>query len=146
MTSSLVISPGDVYHLIKYWRSSVGFIYSFIFFFQNFWCAFFKVKHIIGHILEMLGPIDMKQKGSVLLRYWVNHVNLIFSLDLWFFKVKFEIALSQEWEGQSIWDVSMRIDHTWPCMAVENCKLLRWADVCDSDRGDFRKSACRRHI
>ena len=33
-----------------------------------------KVKHYFGHILGMVGPIDVKQKGSVLVGYWVQYV------------------------------------------------------------------------
>ena len=48
----------------------------------------------------MVGPIDMKQKGSALVGYWVQYVTLTFDLthdlDFGCFKVKFEIALSPE--------------------------------------------------
>ena len=56
--------------------------------------CFFKVKHSIGHISGMVGPIDVKWKGGTSVRYWVNYVTLTFDLthdvDLWFFKVKFQ--------------------------------------------------------
>ena len=63
-------------------------------FFENFGCVFFKVKHVIGHISAMVGPIGVKRKGGASVGYWVNYGNLTFDLthdlDLWFFKVKFQ--------------------------------------------------------
>ena len=53
----------------------------------------FKVKHYFGHISGMVGPIDVKQKGSASVGYWVQYVTLTFDLthdlDLGCFKVKF---------------------------------------------------------
>ena len=61
---------------------------------RKFQTCFFKVKHFIGHISGMVGPIDVKQKGGASVGYWVNYVtftfDLIHDLDLWFFKVKFQ--------------------------------------------------------
>ena len=55
--------------------------------------VFFKVKHYFGHISGMVAPIDVKQKGSVLVGCWVQYVTLTFDLthdlDLECFKVKF---------------------------------------------------------
>ena len=63
-------------------------------FLRKFGMCFFKVKHSIGHTSGMVGLIDVKQKGSALVGYWVNYVTSIFDLthdcDLWFFKVKFQ--------------------------------------------------------
>ena len=54
--------------------------------------CFFQVKRSVGHISGMVGPIDVKRKGSASVGYWVNYVTLTFDLthDLWFFKVKFQ--------------------------------------------------------
>ena len=56
--------------------------------------CFFKVKHYFGHISGMVGPIDVKRKGSALVGYWVQYVTLTFDLphdlDLGCFKVKFQ--------------------------------------------------------
>ena len=38
--------------------------------------CFFKVKHYFGHILGMVGPIDVKRKGSELVVHWVQYVTL----------------------------------------------------------------------
>ena len=61
--------------------------------FKSLRFALFKVKHYFGHISGMVGPIDVKQKGSALVGYWVQYVTLTFhfthDLDLGCFKVKF---------------------------------------------------------
>ena len=61
---------------------------------------FFKVKHSIGHISGMVGPIDVKRKGGASVGYCVNYVTLTFDLthdlDLVVSKSKFEIALFEE--------------------------------------------------
>ena len=36
--------------------------------------CFFKVKHYFGHISGMVGPIDVKRKGSVSVGSWVQYV------------------------------------------------------------------------
>ena len=63
---------------------------------------FFNVNSI-GHILGLVGQIDIKQKGNALFECWVNYVilisDLIFDLDFGFFQVKFEIAVSGELFG-----------------------------------------------
>ena len=55
--------------------------------------CFFKVKHYFGHISGMVGPIDVKWKGSASVGYWVQYVTLTLDLthdlDLGCFKVKF---------------------------------------------------------
>ena len=40
-------------------------------FLQKFRMCFFKVKHYFGHIWGMIGPIDVKRKGSASVWYWV---------------------------------------------------------------------------
>ena len=61
---------------------------------------YFSMSNSIGHILGLVGQIDIKQKGNALFDYWVNYVTLIsdltFYLDFGFFQVKFEIAVSGE--------------------------------------------------
>ena len=62
--------------------------------------CFFKVKHYLGHISGMVGPIDVKRKGSALVGHWVQYMtltsDLTYDLDLGCFKANFEIALSPE--------------------------------------------------
>ena len=70
----------------------------------KFRMCFFKVKHSIGQISGMVGPIDVKRKGGATVGYWVNYVTLTFDLthdiDLWFFKVKFQNSCTS---GTVIW-------------------------------------------
>ena len=79
------------------WLDFGGILLEIIFlpnFLRKFRMCFFKVKHFIGHISGMDGPIDAKRKGGASVGYWVNYVTLTFDLthdlDLWFFKVKFQ--------------------------------------------------------
>ena len=78
--------------------------------------VFFKVKHYFGHISWMVGPIDVKQKGSASVEYWVQYVTLTFDLthylDLGYFKVKFRNSsisgivglIDVKWKrGELIW-------------------------------------------
>ena len=60
-------------------------------FLKKFRMCFFKVKHYFGHISGMVGPIDVKRKGSASVGYWAQYVTLTFDLthDLDRFKVKF---------------------------------------------------------
>ena len=58
--------------------------------------CFFKVKHYFGHISGMVGPIDVKRKGSVLVGYWVQYVTSFMTLTLDVSRSNFEIALSAE--------------------------------------------------
>ena len=53
---------------------------------------YFSMSNSIGHILGLVGQIDIKQKGNALFDYWVNWSYL----DFGFFQVKFEIAVSGE--------------------------------------------------
>ena len=57
-----------------------------------------EAKHSIGHILVVVGLIDVKQKGGLSVGYWVNYVTLTFDLthdlDLEIFKVNFCLTLT----------------------------------------------------
>ena len=60
-------------------------------FLWNFCMCFFRVKHSIGHISGMVGPIDVKRKGGASVEYWVTLTfDFTHELDLWFFEVKFQ--------------------------------------------------------
>ena len=149
--------------------------------------SFKKVKHYFGHISAMVGPIDVKWKGSALVGYWVQYVTLtsLMTLTLDVSRSNFEIALSQEllvwfdvkWKGsESVWYwadcMTLPFDHThdldlgvsrseseialsqeWGGRLTMNEKdvshpfmtmiltcvtVVGWADVQDSDQGDFR--------
>ena len=62
---------GHAYYLIWFWWNFVGTFFGFFGF-------FFKVKHSIGHISEMVGPIDVKRIGGASVGYWVNYVTSTF--------------------------------------------------------------------
>ena len=87
-------------------------------FLRKFRMCFFKVKHSIGHISGMVGPIDVKRKGGALVGYCFNYVTLTFhltyDLELVVSRSKFEIALFEErgadWHGMK----GMWVDHSWP--------------------------------
>ena len=91
--------------------------------------CFFKVKHFFGQISGMVGPIDVKRKGSASVRYWVWYVTLTFDLthdlDLVCFKVKLRNScisgivglIDVKWKGSElIWYwahcMTLPLDHT----------------------------------
>ena len=95
----------------------------------NFQMCFFKVKHYFGHISGMVGPIDVKRKGSALVGNWVQYVTLTFDLthdlDLGCFKVKFRNSsisgivglIDVKWKGSDwMWYwadcMTLPFDHT----------------------------------
>ena len=87
-------------------------------FLRKIWMCFFKVKHAIGHISGMVGPIDVKRKESAWVGYWVNYVTLTFDLthdlDLVVSRSKFEINLFEEWGADWHRTKGMWVDHSWP--------------------------------
>ena len=97
----------------------------------------FKVKFSISGIV---GLIDVKWRGSGLIWYWANCMTLPFDhthdLDLGVSRSESEIALYQEWGGWLTWHEK---DVSRPCMTMTNVTMVGWADVPDSDRGDFRR-------
>ena len=86
--------------------------------------CFFKVEHYFGHISAMVGPIDVKQKGSASVACWVWYVTLTFNLthdlDLGCFKVKFRNScisgivgqIDLKWKGNELYDSGLTV---WPC-------------------------------
>ena len=97
--------------------------------------CFFKVKHYFGHISGMVGPIDVKQKGTALVGYWVQYVtltvDLTHDLDLGCFKVKFRNSsisgivglIGVKWKGSEL---------IWYCA---DCMTLPFDHTCDLDLG-----------
>ena len=53
-----------------------------------------------------------------------------------------EIALSQEWDGRLTWD-EKGVSYPFMTMILTSVIMLGWADVPDSDWGDF---TCRRAV
>ena len=68
---------------------------------KKFPMCIFKVKHYFSHISEMVGPIDVKQKGKASVGYWVWYVTMFFDLthdlDPGYFKVKFPNSCIRSW-------------------------------------------------
>ena len=104
----------------------------------KFRMCFFKVKHYFGHISGMVGPIDVKRKGSALVGYWVQYVTLTFDLphdlDLGCFKVKFR--------NSSICRIVGLIDVKWKGSELiwywANCMTLSFDHTHDLDLGVSR--------
>ena len=108
--------------------------------------CFFKVKHSIGYISGMVGPIYVKWKGGALVGYWVNCMTLTLDLthdpDRWFFKVKFQnscvwrIVIWLMWNkkkanqldtGLTAWSCPLTTAMTWPCsLKVKVWNSLVW--------------------
>ena len=102
----------------------------------------FKVKFRNSSISGIVGLIDVKWKGIELIWYWAYCVTLPFDhthdLDLGVSRSESEIALYQEWGGWLTWnEKDMR--HPFMTMILTSVTMMGWADVPDSDRGDFRR-------
>ena len=69
----LLYPPGQAYHLIKFWWKSF-FLFFYLFF--KISDVFFSKSNtpLVISILGMVRAIDMKQKGSASVGYWVNYV------------------------------------------------------------------------
>ena len=52
--------------------------------------------------------------------------------------LKSEIALSQEWDSRLTWN-KKDVSHPFMTMILTSVTMLGWADVPDSDWGDFRR-------
>ena len=134
------------------WLDFGGILLEILFlpnFLRKFRMCIFKVKHSIGHISGMVGPIDVKRKGGASVGYWVNYVTLTFDLthdlDLVVSRSKFEIALFEEWGTDWHGMKGMWVDDSWPWLwpmgnhgGVGRC-TIKWL-------GWLQTSACRRHI
>ena len=114
-------------YLIRFWINSVGNCYFGKFSLKNLDVFFFKVKHCFGHIWGMVGPIDVKQKGSAHAWPWPSS----FKVRVWnSFTSGMARPIDMELKGCE----SSIHDHD-----LTNVTMVGWADVPDSDRGDFRR-------
>ena len=93
------------------------------------WPCIFMVNFLNSCISEIVGLIDMKKKGTKMIGCWANNVTLTFDhvhdLDQGFSRTNFEIAVSQEWEGQLTLnnrDVS-RESWPWPWTVADQGEL-----------------------
>ena len=102
----------------------------------------FKVKFRNSSISGIVGLIDVKWKGSELIWYWADCMTLPFDhthdLDFGVSRSESEIALSQEWGGRLTMN-EKDVSHPFMTMILTCVTMVRWADVPDSDRGDFRR-------
>ena len=91
---------------------------------------------------RIVGLIDVKWKGSDLIWYWANCMTLPFDhthdLDLGVSRSESEIALSQEL-GSQLTMSEKDASHPFMTMILTYVTMVGWADVPDSDRGDFRR-------
>ena len=116
-------------------------ILCYLYVWPHSWPWFFKVKFRNSCISGIVGLIDVKWKGSELIRYWADYVTLPFDhthdLDLEVSRSESEIALSQKWDGRSTWN-KKDVSHPFMTMMLTNVTMVGWADVPDIDQGDFR--------
>ena len=94
--------------------------------FFKFRMCFFKVKHNFGHISGMVGPIDVKQKGSASLDTGYNMrpwpLTLLMTLTMDVSRSNFDL-IDVKWKGSKLigyWSdyiyMTLPFDHTliWP--------------------------------
>ena len=102
----------------------------------------FEVKFWNSCISGIVGLIDMKWKGSELIWYWADCMTLpldhTHDLDLGVSRSESEIAISQEWGGRLTWN-EKDVSHQFMTMMLTSVTMMWWADVPDSERGDFRR-------
>ena len=102
----------------------------------------FKVKFRNSSISRIVGLINVKWEGSELIWYWADCMTLPFGhthdLDLGVSRSESEIALSQEW-GSRLTMNEKDVSHPFMTMILTCVTMVGWADVLDSDRGDFRR-------
>ena len=104
----------------------------------------FKVKFWNSSISGIVGLIDVKWKRSELIWYWADCMTLPFDhthdLDpgVEISRPESDIALSQEWDGRLIWN-EKDVSHPFMTMILTTLTIKGWADVPDSDWGDFRR-------
>ena len=106
--------------------------------------GYFKVKFRNSSISGIVGLIDVKWKRGQLIWYWADYMTLPFDhthdLDLGveISRSESEIALSHEWDGQLTWN-EKDASHQFLTMILTIVTMVGWADVPDSDWGDFRR-------
>ena len=92
---------------------------------------------------QSVGLNDVKWKGSELIWYWTDRLTLpldhTHDIDLGVSKSESEIAISQEeWGGRLTWN-EKDVSHPFMTMILTSVTMVGWADVPDSERGDFRR-------
>ena len=88
----------------------------------------------------------MKWKRGELIWYWADCMTLPFDhihdLDLRVeisrSQSEIHVALSQDWDGRLTWN-EKDMSHPFMTMILTSLTMVAWADVLDSDWGDFRR-------
>ena len=125
---------------VGYWAQYVTLTFDLT---QDLVLGCFKVKFRNSSFSGVVGLIDVKWKRSELIWYWAYCMTLPFdhTHDLDFgveiSRSESEIALSQEWDGQLTWN-EKDVSHPFMTMILTSV-TMGWADVPDSDWGDFRR-------
>ena len=86
-------------------------------FLWKFWMCFFKVKHSIGHISGMVGPIDVKRKGGA-----------VWNSLIW--------GICWGGGGWLTWN-EMDVSRSFVTVTIW-VTMVGWVDIPHSDWGDFR--------
>ena len=137
-----MVGPTDVKQkgseLVGYWVQYVTLTFDLT---HDLDLGCFKVKFRSSSISGIVGLIDVKWKGSELIWYWADYMTLSFDhthdLDLGVSRSESEIALSLEWGGWLTWN-EKDMSHPFMTMILTSVTMVGWADVPDSDRGDFK--------
>ena len=123
--------------LVGYWVQYVTWTFDLI---HDLDLGCFKVKFRNSCTSGILGLIDVKWKGNELIGYWADYITLTFDhthdLDLGVSRSESEIISSQEWDGQLTWN-EKDVSHPVMTMILTCVTMVGWADVLDSDQGDF---------
>ena len=103
------------------------------------WPWMFQGQFQNSCISGIVGLIDVKWKVSELIGYWAHYMTFDHTrdLDLGVSRSESEIALPQEWDGRLTWN-EKDVSHPFMTMILTSVNTVGWADVPDSDRGDFR--------
>ena len=124
--------------LVEYWVQYVTLTFDLT---HDLDLGCFKVKFRNSSISRIVGLINVKWDGSELIWYWANCMTLPFDhthgFDLGVSRSESEIALSQEW-GSRLTLNEKDASHPFMIMILTCVTMVGWADVLDSDRGDFR--------
>ena len=104
----------------------------------------FKVKFRNSSISGIVALIDVKWKRGEKIWYWADCMTLPFDhthdLDLGveISRSESEIALSRDWDGRLTRN-EKDVSHSFMTMILTSLTIVGWADVPDSDWGDFRR-------
>ena len=104
----------------------------------------FMAKFWYSCISGIVSLIDVKWKGSESIGYLPDYMTLPFDrthdLELRVSRSESEIALSLRWDRWLTWN-EKDVSHPFMTMILTNATMVGWADVPDSERGDFRRRA-----